>query len=150
LYSASVHARIFVTVVVVHVVSFCIQLAGAAARSYHHAVFVNIWSVLPALLGVNSDTVTAHVFQFTLNTHVFDMVLLETLIHVQALIVSCFQFHVVLSLAVTNLFVVVLSLISSAFNVTAHVLLFTLVTASVGLNNSFQLAAVLYGAWLNT
>ena len=46
---------------------------------------------------------------------------------------SCFPLHVVLSVAVTNLFVVVLSEI-----------------ASVGLNNSFQLAAVLYGAWLNT
>jgi hypothetical protein len=63
---------------------------------------------------------------------------------------SCFPLHVVLSVAVTNLFVVVLSEISSALSVTAHVLLFTLVTASVGLNNSFQLAAVLYGAWLNT
>jgi hypothetical protein len=39
---------------------------------------------------------------------------------------------------------------SSAFRVTAHVLEFTLVTASVGLNNSFQLAAVEYGAALST
>lgn len=59
-------------------------------------------------------------------------------------------FHVVISLAVTNLLVVVESDISSAFNVTAQVWLFTLVTQPVGDNISFQLAAVLYGSALNT
>ena len=39
---------------------------------------------------------------------------------------------------------------SSASKVTAHVLELTLVTASVGLSNSFQFAAVLYGSALNT
>jgi hypothetical protein len=37
---------------------------------------------------------------------------------------------------------------SSASNVTAHVLVFTLVTASVGVANFFQLAAVEYGSAL--
>jgi hypothetical protein len=41
---------------------------------------------------------------------------------------SCFQSHVSLSVCVTNLLVVVESDISSASSVTAHVLVFTLVT----------------------
>jgi hypothetical protein len=39
---------------------------------------------------------------------------------------------------------------SSASKVTAHVIELTLVTASVGLSNSFQFAAVLYGSALST
>jgi hypothetical protein len=45
---------------------------------------------------------------------------------------SCFPLHVVLSDAVTNLLVVEESDISSAFNTTAHVLVFTLDTGAVG------------------
>ena len=63
---------------------------------------------------------------------------------------SCFPLQVVLSVAVTNLFVVVLSEMSSASNTTAPVLEFTEVTVSVGVNNSFQLAAVEYGSALST
>jgi hypothetical protein len=44
---------------------------------------------------------------------------------------SCFQSQASLSVCVTNLFVVDVSLISSAFNTTAHVLVFTLVTGAV-------------------
>ena len=62
---------------------------------------------------------------------------------------SCFQLHVDLSVAVTNLLVVVESDISSASRVTAHVLEFTLVTVSVGVANFFQLLAVEYGSALN-
>ena len=92
MYSASVQARIALTVVVVHVVSFVIHVAGAAARSYHHAVFVNTCHVVHDDVGLNSVTVTAHVLLLTLNTHVFDIMLLDTLIHVQAERVSCL-FH---------------------------------------------------------
>lgn len=38
-------------------------------QSYPHDVFLSTSPVLPALVGVNSVTVTAHVFQFTLVTH---------------------------------------------------------------------------------
>jgi hypothetical protein len=60
----------------------------------------------------------------------------------------CLAFHVDFSVLVTNLLVVELSDMSSAVRVTAHVLVFTLVTASVGVANFFQLAAVEYGSAL--
>jgi hypothetical protein len=41
LYSASVHARIALTVVVVHVVSFCIHVAGALAQAAAQLTTVN-------------------------------------------------------------------------------------------------------------
>lgn len=98
MYSASVHARIALTVVVVHVVSFVIHVAGAAAQSYHHAVFINTCHVVQALVGLNSVTVTAHVLEFTdvtgavyvtahvlplkLVTQAFEIVVHDIVIHV--------------------------------------------------------------------
>ena len=57
--------------------------------------------------------------------------------------------NLVISAEVTNLLVVLESDISSAVRVTAHVLEFTEVTASVGVASFFQLLAVLYGSALN-
>jgi hypothetical protein len=53
---------------------------------------------------------------------------------------SCFQLHVVLSDAVTNLLVVVESDISSALSTTAHVLVFTLDTGAVG--NAIEVSVI--------
>lgn len=113
-YSASVPARIPVTVVVVPVVTFAIHVVGALAHWYPHDVFVRIWSALPELEGANSDTVTAHVLPFTLVTaqlsadHSYQLAVFFTTYPVVAVP------HGVNSLTVT-----------------APVLPFTLVTASV-------------------
>jgi hypothetical protein len=64
-------------------------------------------------------------------------------------IAFCLPFQVLFSVAVTNLFVVVLSPISSALSVTTHVFPFTLVTSHVGVGNNFQLDATLYGSAYN-
>jgi hypothetical protein len=67
LYSASVQARIALTVVVVHVVSFCIHDAGALAQAAAQLTTVNTCQFVHT--AGTSFTVTAHVFQFTLVTH---------------------------------------------------------------------------------
>jgi hypothetical protein len=56
----------------------------AVAHSYQEAVFVRTWSVLQALDGENSETVTAHELPFTEVTHVLLIVPFTIPIHVHA------------------------------------------------------------------
>ena len=120
-YSASVQARIFVTVVVVPVVSLAIHVVGALAQSYQLAVLVSICPVVHPL-----GTAFIAMFQFPNRLVEFTVFMLVPLTNVGC--TATFPLHS--KLVEFTVFMLVHDT-NVACTVTAHVLPFTLVTGAV-------------------